>query len=103
MNRPGSAPGGGAAATGGSAVIPPELTSLLVRGGCRRFELLLDARHVLRVLEELLEQAPHALARGRAEGRRLVVGQVEDDRLRVQQGHLGRAGDRIRVDTRRNV
>src|SRR5262249_19795164 len=99
MNLPGAAPGGGAGATGGSAVSRAELTFLLlVRGRGRGLELLLDSCDVLGVLQELLEQPPLALAGRRAEGRGLVVGHVEDDRLGVQERNLGRAGDRVRVD-----
>src|SRR5947209_3466684 len=82
--RPGSAEGGGAATTGGSAVIPPALKcllALLVCGRCRRLELLLDARDVGRLLQELLEEPPLALTGRTAEGRRLQVRHVEDDRL----------------------
>src|SRR5205085_810751 len=90
-------PGGGAATTGGSTLIPPTPNSLLlVRGGGRGFELLLDARDVLRVLQEVLEQPPLALARGGAECRRLLVGHVEDDVLRLSDRSLGSASDRVR-------
>src|SRR4051794_23386806 len=105
MNRPGSALGGGATATGGSAVIPP-LTSLLaalVRGTCRGLELLLDSGHVLRVLEELLEQPPLTLSGRRAKRRRLVVGHVEDDRLRCQERRLDGLRDRIGIHARGHV
>src|SRR5690348_796084 len=96
---------GGAAATGGPAVIPPALTRLLllVRRRRGRFELLLDPGDVLRALQELLEQTPLPLARRRAECRRLVVGHVEDDRLRRQERRFRRPGDRVRIDPRRHL
>src|SRR4051812_10367853 len=90
---PGPAEGGGAATTGGSAVIPPaliaSLLALLVRGSCSRFELLLDAGDVLGVLQEVLEDSPLALSGSCAEGRRLLVGHVEHDRLRGRDRSLG--------------
>src|SRR5436309_7391008 len=82
-SRPGSAPGGGAATTGGSTATPPALKALLALlvGRCRcRLELLLDAGHVTRALQEVLEDPPLALAGGGAERRRLLVGHVEHDR-----------------------
>src|SRR3954468_13407796 len=105
---PGSEEGGGAARTGGSAVIAPppliaSLLALLVRRCCGRFELLLDAGDVLGVLHEVLEEAPLALRSGRAEGRRLLVRHVEDNRLRGRDRSLGRLRDRVRVDARRDV
>src|SRR5260221_2582315 len=104
---PGSEEGGGAATTGGSAVIPPALTesllALLVRRCCGCFELLLDAGDVLGVLQEVLEETPLALCSSRAEGRRLLVRHVEDDRLRGRDRSLGRLRDRVRVDARRDV
>src|ERR1700750_733934 len=102
--RPGSPPGGGAAATGGSAVMPPALNGLLLVGrlrGC--LQLLLDALDVAGLLQELLEQPPLALTRGRAERRRLVVGHVEGDRLRRQQWSFRRPGDRVRIALRGHV
>src|SRR6266568_4522098 len=105
-SRPGSAEGGGAAATGGSAVIPPALTSLLallVRLRRRGFELLCDAARVTGGLEEVLEEPPLALGGGPAEGRRLLVGHVEDDRLRGLDRPLGGLRDRVRVDAGRHV
>src|SRR5258708_3487028 len=93
--------GGGAPTTGGSAVIPPALTSLLallVGRRCGRFQLLLDPTDVLRVPEELLEQAPLALAGGAAERRRLLVGHVEHDRLRGRDRSLAQLRDGVRVD-----
>src|SRR5438105_7940666 len=90
---PGSAEGGGAAATGGSAVIPPALKSLLallVGRHCGRFELRGDALCVVGRLEEILEDSPLALAGGRPEGRRLLVGHVEDDGLRRADRSLRR-------------
>src|SRR5919204_2429709 len=83
-SRPGSAAGGGAATTGGSAVTPPALKSLLpllVRGCRGGLELLGDPGRVARRLQEVLEDAPLALARGRSERRRLLVRHVEDDGL----------------------
>src|SRR5438105_6170901 len=104
---PGSAEGGGAATMGGSAVTPPALTALLlallVRRGGRSLELLLDAAHVLRALEELLEDPPLALAGGGAERRRLLVGHVEHDRLRGAERRFRRLRDRVRIDARRHV
>src|ERR1700733_8121535 len=86
-NRPGSAVGGGAAATGGSAVIPPALIelllALLVCGCSSGLELFLDAGHVARRLQEVLEDPPLALTGGGAEGRRLLVRHVEHDGLRA--------------------
>src|SRR5579862_2324775 len=81
---PGSAEPGGAATTGGSAVIPPAVLTcpLLARlvGRCGRLlELRRDPVHVARVLEERLEDPPLALARGGAERGRLSVRHVEDD------------------------
>src|SRR5216684_5428401 len=98
--------GGGAPTTGGSAVIPPALTflfALLVRRCRSRFQLLLDAADVLRVPKELLEQAPFALTGGTAERRRLLVGHVEDDRLRRRDRSLAQFGDGVRVDAGRHV
>src|SRR5438270_12429540 len=104
---PGSAEGGGAATMGGSAVTPPALTALLlallVRRGSRSLELLLDAAHVLRALEEFLEDPPLALAGGGAERRRLLVGHVEHDRLRGAERRFGRPRDGVRIDARRHV
>src|SRR5579859_1267847 len=101
-SRSGSAEeGGGAPTTGGSAVIPPALTlllALLVGRRRGRFELLLDAADVLRVPEELLEQAPLALAGGAAERRRLLVGHVEHDRLGRRDRSLAQLRDGVRVD-----
>src|SRR5437763_1142966 len=89
--RPGS-PAGGAPATGGSAVIvlltksPRERSQLLLerlrRGRLQRGG---DAAHVLRTLEEVLEDLPLALARRAAECDRLEVGHVEADGLRRDQ------------------
>src|SRR5215831_9399478 len=97
---------GGAATGGGSAVTPPTVTLLLgllvrLRGG--RLQLLCDPLHVLGVLEEVLEQAPLALAGGRAERGRLVVGHVEHNRLRLLHRHGGRARDRVGEHTRAHV
>src|SRR5581483_4414268 len=105
---PGSAEGGGAATTGGSAVIIPPLTrslllALLVGRSSGRLELLLDARDVLRVAQELLEQAPLTLTGRTAERRRLLVGHVEDHRLRGEDRRLARLRDRVRIDARRHV
>src|SRR5689334_21205564 len=103
---PGSAVGAGAATTGGSAVTPAvgtPLLRLLVRGGRGRLQLLLDPGDVLRVLQEVLEDPPLALAGRGAERRRLLVRHVEDDLLRLDDRRFGRAGDRIRVDARRDV
>src|SRR6266536_5461202 len=105
-SRPGSAEGGGAAATGGSAVIPPALNSLLpllVRGRRCSLELLRDSVHVARLLEEVLEQLPLALAGCPAERGRLLVGHVEHDRLCGLDRCLGRLRDRVRIDARRHV
>src|SRR5437773_1908358 len=106
-SRPGPAEGGGAATTGGSAVIPPALMSRLLpclvrRGGCC-LELRGDARRVARRLEEVLEQSPLARAGGRAERRRLLVRHVEHDGLRGADRCFRGAGDRIRIDARRDV
>src|SRR5438874_196642 len=103
---PGSAPGGGAATTGGSTATPPALNALLALlvGRCRGgLELLLDPGDVLRVPQEGLEDPPLALSGGGAERRRLLVRHVEHDRLRLPDRGLGRPGDRIRVDARRDV
>src|SRR5439155_21138204 len=80
--RPGS-PAGGAPVTGGSAVIVL-LTRLLLLGRLRRRRLQRagDAVHVLRTLEEVLEDLPLALTRRAAERDRLEVGHVEANGLR---------------------
>src|ERR1051325_4856233 len=105
-SRPWSAEGVGAAVTGGSAVmLPPakRLLPLLVRLRRRGLQLAGDAVHVLRVLEEVLEQSPLALAGGAAERRGLRVRHVEHDRLRLRERDLGRARDRIRIHARAHV
>ena len=56
--------------------------------------------HVRRVAQEVLEEAPLALADGRAERARLLVGHVEGDVLRLRDRRGGRAGGRVRVDAR---
>src|SRR5690348_11791831 len=98
---PGPVSGGGAGATVGSAVMLPEVISapglLLVRGRGRRLELLLDPLHVVRVPEEVLEEAPLALPDGRAERRRLLIGHVERDVLRLRDRGGGRARRLVRV------
>src|SRR4029079_17896589 len=101
---PGSDEGGGAATTGGSAVIPPALKrpvllALLVGRGRGCLQLLLDARDVLRVPEELLEQPPLALPCRAAERRRLLVRHVEHDGLRGSDQGLASAGYRVGVST----
>src|SRR3954452_21212531 len=103
---PGSLEDGGAAATGGSTAIPPSATRLLAllvgrRGGL--LELALDAADVLRVPQELLEDAPLALARRRTERRRLQVGHVEHHCLRAPDRLLVRAVDCVRKGARVQV
>src|SRR6476659_614264 len=105
---PGPEGAGEAASTSGSAVMVPELTSyallaLLVRRRRGRLQLLLDSRHVRRVLQVLLEEPPLALARGRAERGRLLVGHVEDHVLRRRDRRGGCPRRRVRVDARRHV
>src|SRR5437899_3032057 len=92
--------------TGGSAVIPPGLTSLLallVRRRRRRLELLLDAAHVGRGLNELLEEPPLALTGRAAERGRLLVGHVEHDRLRAGDQGLVCLVDCVGVHRRTEV
>src|SRR5262252_11182313 len=99
---PGPVSPGGAAATDGSAVTLPALKRLLALlvGGCRRgLELLLDPCHVARVAQEVLEEAPLALADGRPERGRLLVGHVERDVLRRRDRGRGLPCGRVRVDT----
>src|SRR4030088_439257 len=100
-SRPGSRAGGGPATTGGSAVIPPALNALLpllVRRHRGRLELLLDAAHVRRLLQEGLEEPPLALTGRAAERGRLLVGHVEHHRRRVGDCSLVRLVDRVGVD-----
>ena len=54
-------------------------------------------------LQERLEDAPLALADGRAERRRLLVRHVEHDALRALDRRTDRAVDRVRVGARRHV
>ena len=61
----------------------PPLMPLAERLRGRGLHLLRDPVDVVRVLQEVLEELPHALADGAAERGRLQVGQVEAERLRL--------------------
>src|SRR5438270_10649356 len=96
---PRSAAAGGAPLTGGSAVmLAPPLTDLLERLGRRRFERGGRAVHVLRVLQEVLEDLPLTLPGRCAERCRLEIGQVEPGVLRLSD--RGRRGTRQGIAVR---
>src|SRR4249919_4112844 len=80
---------GGASPVGSPTTPPVLLTSSLPSGlgglEClrgRRLELLLDAWHVVRVLEEVLQQREQSVA---AEGARHQIGHVEAEHLGVRE------------------
>src|SRR5688500_6427759 len=90
--------GGGAATTGGPPVRLPPLDMRLAEClRCRVLHLLRDPVHVLRVLQEVLEQLEETLADGAAELRRLQVGQVEPEDLRVGEPRRRPLLDRVGI------
>ena len=73
-----------------------------VRLGGVRLQLRLGARHVRRVLQEVLQVLPLALALGAAEGRRRLVGHVEPEVVARGDQRLGDAALHV-VRVRRQV
>src|SRR6266516_113874 len=86
LRRPDSAAGGAPSAGGAAVMLWPPLNLLLEGLRGRRLELLRNAGDVARVLEEVLEDLELTLPDGRAERRRLEVGQVEARLLRRGEG-----------------
>src|SRR4051794_19897386 len=84
----GTAPAGGSAAMAVPPLMPAPPASLVGLGRCG-LQLLGDAVDVARVLDEVLEDLPLALADGGAERGGLEVGHIElrDRRLGQRLGH----------------
>src|SRR3954452_20280487 len=94
--------GGGASPAGNSTLTPVLLTTPappLLRGLERRrgrlLELLGDAVHVVRVLEEVLQQREERVA---AEGARHQVGHVEAEGLRVRERRRRLLEELVRIE-----
>src|SRR5947199_1658237 len=69
----------------------------------RRLELLRDAVHVARVLQEVLEDLELALADRGPEGGRLEIREVEARRLRLLERLCDRALGRVGIGAERHV
>src|SRR5207249_8684514 len=78
-------------------------TSLLERLRRRTLQLGRDAVDVLRVLQEVLEELELTLTGGRAERRRLQVGEVEAGDLRRGEALRRRFRQRVAVGGQRNL
>src|SRR5918995_3960762 len=99
--RPGSLSPGGEGATGGATVTSLPLIRLRTeRLRCGVLHLLRDSVDVLGLRQEVLEQLEQTLADRAAEGRRLQVGQVEAEHLRLADRPGRRPRDLVRVDAR---